>query len=119
MEEIRIQAQAAVRELIGLAGLKEGDLLVVGCSSSEIVGARIGKGSSMEAAQAVYAGIAPALRETGILLASQCCEHLNRALIVERAEAEKLKEKRRKSREAALRCYYKKKRREAEKTQSA
>ena len=89
MEEIRIQAEAAVRELIEAAGLKAGDLLVIGCSSSEIVGQRIGKGSSMEAAQAVYAGIAPVLREKGILLAAQCCEHLNRALIVETATAEK------------------------------
>ena len=89
MEEIRIQAETAVRELIDIAGLKAGDLLVIGCSSSEIVGERIGKGSSMEAAQAVYAGIAPLLREKGILLAAQCCEHLNRALIIERAAAEK------------------------------
>ncbi len=89
MEEIRLQAEAAVRELLEIAGLQAGDLLVIGCSSSEIVGQRIGKGSSMEAAQAVYAGIAPALREKGILLAAQCCEHLNRALIVERSTAEK------------------------------
>ena len=89
MEEIRRQAEAAVRELLEIAGLQAGDLLVIGCSSSEIVGQRIGKGSSMEAAQAVYAGIAPVLREKGILLAAQCCEHLNRALIVERSTAEK------------------------------
>ena len=63
MEEIRLQAEAAVRELLEIAGLQAGDLLVIGCSSSEIVGQRIGKGSSMEAAQAVYAGIAPALRD--------------------------------------------------------
>lgn len=89
MEEIRLQTETAVRELVDLAGLRPGDLLVIGCSSSEIVGQRIGKGSSMEAAQAVYAGLAPTLRERGILLAAQCCEHLNRALIVERATAEK------------------------------
>lgn len=89
MEEIRLQAEAAVRELLEIAGLQAGDLLVIGCSSSEIMGQRIGKGSSMEAAQAVYAGIAPALREKGILLSAQCCEHLNRALIVERSTAEK------------------------------
>ena len=62
---------------------------MIGCSSSEIMGERIGKGSSMEAAQAVYEGIAPVLEEKGILLAVQCCEHLNRALIVERSTAEK------------------------------
>ena len=88
-ESISIQAEAAITELLGVAGLHPGDLLVIGCSSSEIMGAHIGKGSSLEAAQAVYAGIAPVLASRGILLAAQCCEHLNRALIIERATAEK------------------------------
>ena len=64
-------------------------MFVVGCSSSEIVGGHIGKDSSLEAAQAVYAGIAPVLAENGIWLAAQCCEHLNRAIIIEREAAEK------------------------------
>ena len=89
IDDIRMQAALAITELIENSGLKAGELLVIGCSSSEIVGERIGKGSSMEAAEAVYAGIAPALREHGILLAAQCCEHLNRALIVERSTAER------------------------------
>ena len=55
-EEIRQQAREAVLELLEVAGLKAGDLLVIGCSSSEVVGERIGKGSSMEAAQAVLRG---------------------------------------------------------------
>lgn len=88
-EEISAQARAAVTELLDAAGLKPGDLFVVGCSSSEIVGQRIGKGSSMEAAQAVFEGIYPVLKERGIYLAAQCCEHLNRALIIESAAAEK------------------------------
>ena len=88
-EQIKEQAENAVRELLEAAKLQPGDLLVIGCSSSEIMGERIGKGSSMEAAQAVYAGIAPVLEEKGILLAVQCCEHLNRALIVEQSTAEK------------------------------
>ena len=62
---------------------------MVGCSSSEIVGGHIGKDSSLEAARAVYAGIAPVLAENGIWLAAQCCEHLNRAIIIEREAAEK------------------------------
>lgn len=86
---IKEQAAAAVTELIDAAKLGSGDLLVIGCSSSEIVGERIGKGSSMDSAEAVYAGIAPILKSRGILLAAQCCEHLNRALIVERSTAEK------------------------------
>ena len=88
-EEITEQARTAVTELLEQAKLKPGSLLVIGCSSSEIVGKRIGKGSSMEAAQAVFAGIYPVLKEKGIQLAVQCCEHLNRALILERETAEK------------------------------
>ncbi len=88
-EEIQAQVRAAAQELLAAAGLRAGDLLVVGCSSSEILGERIGKGSSPEAAQAVYAGLAPLLEEKGIYLAAQCCEHLNRALILEAEAAEK------------------------------
>ena len=88
-EEITKQARQAVTELLDVAGLKAGELFVIGCSSSEVVGQRIGKGSSMEAAQAVFAGIYPVLKERGIYLAAQCCEHLNRALILEEAAAKK------------------------------
>ena len=87
MEEITRQARRAVSELLEAAGLKAGDLFVVGCSSSEMVGEQIGKCSSMEAAQAAFAGIYPLLRERGIYLAVQCCEHLNRALILEEEAA--------------------------------
>lgn len=87
-EEITQQARQAVTELLDQAGLRPGQLLVIGCSSSEMVGQRIGKGSSMEAAKAAFAGIYPVLQERGIRLAVQCCEHLNRALIVERETAE-------------------------------
>ena len=82
-EEIRNNAETAVRELVEAAGLKSGDILVVGCSSSEIVGGRIGKNSSVEAAEAVFGAIYPFLKERGIFLAAQCCEHLNRAIIIE------------------------------------
>lgn len=86
--EITSQAQTVVAELLEQANLRPGNLFVVGCSSSEMVGKRIGKGSSMEAAQAAFRGIYPALQERGIHLAVQCCEHLNRALILERSVAE-------------------------------
>lgn len=86
-EEITKQANTLLTELLEQANLKPGALFVVGCSSSEMVGQRIGKGSSMEAAQAAYAGISPLLKEKGIHLAVQCCEHLNRALILEREVA--------------------------------
>ena len=62
-EQIKEQAERTVRELLEVSKLQPGDLLVIGCSSSEIMGERIGKGSSMEAAQAVYEGIAPVLEE--------------------------------------------------------
>ena len=88
-KQIETQARQAVTELLAEAKLKKGDVFVVGCSSSEIVGGHIGKDSSLEAAQAVYAGIAPVLAENGIWLAAQCCEHLNRAIIIEREAAEK------------------------------
>ena len=87
-EEITAQAKQAVTELLDAAKLTPGKLLVIGCSSSERVGARIGQGSSLEAAQAAFAGIYPVLQARGIALAVQCCEHLNRALVVERDVAE-------------------------------
>lgn len=87
-EELTAQAKQAVTELLDVAKLKPGKLFVIGCSSSEMVGARIGKGSSLEAAQAAFAGIYPVLQERGIELAVQCCEHLNRALVIERTQAE-------------------------------
>ena len=88
-EEIKQASSAAVTELLDTAKLRPGSLLVIGCSSSEILGQKIGKGSSPEAAQAVFSAIMPILKERQILLAAQCCEHLNRALIVERATMEK------------------------------
>ena len=86
-KQIETQARQAVTELLAEAKLKKGDVFVVGCSSSEIVGGHIGKDSSLEAAQAVYAGIAPVLAENGIWLAAQCCEHLNRSIVIEREAA--------------------------------
>jgi uncharacterized protein (TIGR01440 family) len=87
--EITNQARQAVLELLDAANLKAGDIFVVGCSSSEVLGEHIGKGSSMDAAKAVFDGIYPELKSRGIYLAAQCCEHLNRAIIIEREAAEK------------------------------
>ena len=87
--EIKIQAEKAINELIEISGIKSGELLVIGCSSSEIVGGNIGKASSLEAAEAVFDSIYPILKQKGIYLAAQCCEHLNRALILEQEAAEK------------------------------
>ena len=86
-QQIENEARQAVTELLAAAKLKKGDVFVIGCSSSEIVGGHIGKDSSLEAAQAVYAGAAPVLAQAGVYLAAQCCEHLNRAIIIEREAA--------------------------------
>ena len=88
-EQIRSETENAIKELLEKAKLKQGSLVVVGCSSSEILGERIGKGSSMEAALAVLDGVWPLTQEHGIYLAAQCCEHLNRALILDEAAAER------------------------------
>ena len=84
-EDIKEQARTAAAELVEAAKLKEDDIFVIGCSSSEVVGMRIGKGSDINAAEAVYEGVMSVLAPKGIFLAAQCCEHLNRAVIVEKA----------------------------------
>ncbi len=83
LNQLSAQAAQAARELLEAAAPKPGDIFVVGCSSSEILGGTIGKDSSIDAAKAVLEGISPVLEEWGVYLAAQCCEHLNRALIVE------------------------------------
>ena len=85
-ETINAQANAAIDELFYAADtLKKGDMLVViGCSTSEIMGKLIGTGSSVEAAKAVMDAVLPKVKERGLYLAVQCCEHLNRCLVVER-----------------------------------
>lgn len=88
-ERVSAEAAEAVRELLSVSGVKRGQILVIGCSSSEIVGGSIGKNSSLEAAEAVYSAVAPILLTAGVYLAVQCCEHLNRALILERECAER------------------------------
>lgn len=85
MEQLREQAAAAVRELCERAGLKAGDILVVGCSTSEVRGSKIGTDSAPETAEALFEAIQGELEPRGIYLAAQCCEHLNRCIIVEQA----------------------------------
>ncbi len=87
--EIKTQSAEAARQVCEAAKLRMGDLFVVGCSSSEVGGEKIGTHSSVEVAEAVFEGIYSVLSERGIYLAAQCCEHLNRALIVERDACEK------------------------------
>jgi len=94
LKEIKEDTEKALKELLEVAKLEKGDILVIGCSSSEICGQRIGSYSSMDGARAVFDAVYPILKEKGIYLAAQCCEHLNRAVIVEKecAKANRLTE---------------------------
>lgn len=89
LSKIKEQAYQAAKELLDKAHLQEGDVLVVGCSSSEVTGERIGTSSSLETAEAVFEGIYEIVKEKNLYLAAQCCEHLNRALIIERELAKR------------------------------
>lgn len=83
-EEIKKQAAAAAAEICEAAKLREGQILVVGCSSSEICGKKIGSESNVDVAKVTFEGIYEETSKRGIFLAAQCCEHLNRAIIVDR-----------------------------------
>lgn len=86
MESLHItnQVRDALNDLFAVAELHEGDLFVVGCSTSEVGGHMIGSHSSAEIASAIMDAVLPAIKARGLYLAVQCCEHLNRALVVER-----------------------------------
>ena len=77
------QAQEAIQGLLQAAHLKPGDIVVVGCSTSEIVGKKIGSASNLQIANAIMDGLLSTVLEEKLFMAIQCCEHLNRALIVE------------------------------------
>ena len=85
LEIIKNEAKTAAEEINSEAGLKKGQILIVGCSSSEVSGEKIGTYSSVDVAKAVFDGIYQVKNEHGIYIAAQCCEHLNRAIIIERA----------------------------------
>ena len=78
------------KEFIEKAKLKKGQLFIVGCSTSEVLGEKIGTASSYSVAKALFQGIDRAAKEKEVFLCTQCCEHLNRAIIIEGAVAEKL-----------------------------
>lgn len=89
MTIIAEEAYSAAREILEKAKPEAGELFVVGCSTSEVGGASIGTYSSPELAEVVFGGIYQATQEAGVYLAAQCCEHLNRALILEKEAAVK------------------------------
>ena len=84
IKEIEKQAADAARELIEVSKVSRGAIMVVGCSSSEVCGGVIGHNSSPDAAEAIFRGISSVCGEFGVYVAAQCCEHLNRAIVVER-----------------------------------
>lgn len=88
-ELIRIATEQATAELAQVASLGERHLLVVGASSSEVAGERIGTAGSAEIAAAILAGVFAVQAELGFQVAFQSCEHLNRALVVERSTLER------------------------------
>lgn len=84
IDEYRNKAAQAMMELVQVAGLEEGDIVVIGCSSSEVAGEKIGTHPGPEIAKALLDGFMKPLEEKRLCLAAQCCEHLNRALVVEK-----------------------------------
>jgi len=81
--QVQSEAARAAQQLIDEAHLRQGQIVVVGCSTSEVVGRRVGSWSTPEIAQAIFSGLNGVFAPQGIYIAAQCCEHLNRALIVE------------------------------------
>ena len=81
------QAKASIEELCEKARLREGNIVVIGCSTSEVVGAKIGTNSNTDIAGEIFRGLYDYAKSKGIFLAIQCCEHLNRAIVTERKAA--------------------------------
>ena len=89
LAQVRQESAAAARQLAEAARLRKGQIVVVGCSTSEVVGRRVGSWSTPEVGQAIFDGLHSVFGPMGVYIAAQCCEHLNRALILEREAAEK------------------------------
>ena len=81
--QVEREAARAARQLAQEARLHKGQIVVIGCSTSEVVGHKVGSWSTPEVAQAIFRGLNGVFAPMGVYLAAQCCEHLNRALIVE------------------------------------
>ncbi len=90
-EEFTQKVRNIVIDILEQSRLKAGDVFLVGCSTSTVFGEAYGSSSSMDIAGALFEGIYPELEKRGIYLAVQCCEHLNRAVIIPEKAAEKLR----------------------------
>ncbi len=89
LKQIYKESYDAAKEILSAAKLEKGALFVVGCSTSEVGGEKIGSTSNPELADSIFKGIYKAVKEQEVYLAAQCCEHLNRALIIEKEAADK------------------------------
>ena len=82
------QAASAANELVEKAELRNGDIAVIGCSTSEVIGERIGTSGTLDVAKEIFDGLNSVFAEKDIFIAAQCCEHLNRAIIIEKEKAD-------------------------------
>ena len=83
LAQVKDESANAARQLAEAARLHKGQIVVVGCSTSEVVGHNVGSWSTPEVANAIFEGLNSVFAPMGVYIAAQCCEHLNRALIVE------------------------------------
>ena len=83
LTQVRQEAADAAQQLMEASHLRKGQIVVVGCSTSEVVGKNVGSWSTPEVAAAIFEGLHSVFGPAGVYIAAQCCEHLNRALIVE------------------------------------
>lgn len=83
LAQVKEESANAARQLVEAARLHKGQIVVVGCSTSEVVGHNVGSWSTPEVANAIFEGLNSVFAPMGVYIAAQCCEHLNRALIVE------------------------------------
>lgn len=87
MSQIKDSLKKIAEEVLEKAKLKKGQIVVIGCSSSEVQGSEIGSNSSPEIAEEIYEALSEVFDKEGIYIAAQCCEHLNRAIVIEREAA--------------------------------
>lgn len=83
ISQIEEECANAAKELVEVANLHKGQVVIIGCSTSEVVGNQIGSYSTPEVGKAIYNGLNSVFGPLGIYIAAQCCEHLNRAVIVD------------------------------------
>lgn len=82
------QLSAILQEFSNQVTLSNKHLMVVGCSTSEVSGKKIGTAGTEQIAEMIFSQLKKFQEQTGVALAFQCCEHLNRALVIEREMAE-------------------------------